>query len=101
MRLLYLLPKSLLPAICAGRRLICGIRKKRSALQEIDLNISPPLAQQRATSISQAPFRLATINHSPIPVVVVVPVVDVVDVVDVWLGLVVWLVSFPARIYYF
>jgi hypothetical protein len=35
---------------------------------------------------------------SPVPVVVVVPVVDVVDV---WLGLVVWLVSFPARIHYF
>ena len=27
--------------------------------------------------------------------------VPVVDVVDVWLGLVVWLVSFPARIHYF
>ena len=35
---------------------------------------------------------------SPVPVVVVV---DVVDVVDVWLGLLVWLVSFPARIHYF
>jgi hypothetical protein len=33
--------------------------------------------------------------------VVVVPMVDVVDVVDVWLGLVVWLVSFPAYIHYF
>ena len=31
---------------------------------------------------------------SPVSVVVVVPVVDVVDV---WLGLAVWLVSFPAR----
>jgi hypothetical protein len=30
-----------------------------------------------------------------------VPVVAVVDVVDVWLGLVVWLVSFPACIHYF
>jgi hypothetical protein len=30
-----------------------------------------------------------------------VPVVVMVDVVDVWLGLVVWLVSFPACIHYF
>jgi hypothetical protein len=36
-----------------------------------------------------------------LPLVPVVVVVDVVDVVDVWLRLVVWLVSFPARIHYF
>jgi hypothetical protein len=35
---------------------------------------------------------------SLVPVVVVVPMVDVVDI---WLGLVVWLVSFPAYIHYF
>jgi hypothetical protein len=42
-------------------------KKKRSALQEIDLNIGPPPAQRRATSISQAPFWPSTINQGPIP----------------------------------
>jgi len=42
-------------------------KKKRSALQEIDPNIGPLLAQRRATSISQAPFRPSTINQCPIP----------------------------------
>jgi len=42
-------------------------KEKRPALQEIDPNIGPPLAQRRATSTSRAPFSSSVINHGPIP----------------------------------
>src|SRR5271167_2165448 len=53
------LPSSKVFATCyVCREKACKYRasKKRPALREIDLNIGPPPAQRRATSISRAPF---------------------------------------------
>src|SRR5271167_2541201 len=64
------LPSSKVFATCyVCREKACKYRasKKRPALREIDLNIGPPPAQRRATSISRAPFQPSTINQGPIP----------------------------------
>ena len=52
--------------ICREKRRKDKLLKKRPALQEIDLNISPPSARRRATSTSWAPFSLSVINQGPI-----------------------------------
>ena len=55
-------------------------KRKRTALQEIDSNISLPPVQQRATSISQVPLQPAIINHGPIlPVQLSVSTVQLVQ----------------------
>lgn len=66
------LPSSKVFATCYPCREKVYIQKrKRTALQEIDPNIGLPPAQRRATSISQTPFRSATIDNTrntrPIP----------------------------------
>ena len=44
-------------------------KKKRPALQEIDLNIGPPSMRQCATSTFRVPFLPSVINQGPIPLV--------------------------------